>query len=98
MGGDDIGKSNQWQRLPDATPTRRANATRPEIVYLDPHAERPLSQYSPEGEIRMMGDFALGLSRGKNVSRAMAYGLVLIVLLPILISALALLSSWWWPI
>ncbi|MDQ1716212.1 MAG: hypothetical protein QOE71_2303 [Pseudonocardiales bacterium] len=69
-------------------------ATRPEIVYLDPHYERPVSQYSPEGEIRMMGDFAAGLTRRRKVSRPMAFTLVAIILLPILISILAVISSW----
>jgi hypothetical protein len=63
-------------------------------VYLDPHYERPVSQYSPEGEIRMMGDFAAGLTRRRQVSRPLAYTFVAIILLPILISVLALISSW----
>ncbi|CAN5554511.1 hypothetical protein BH10ACT8_BH10ACT8_17770 [soil metagenome] len=68
--------------------------TRPEIVYLDPHADRPVSQYSPEGEIRMMGDFAAGLARRNNVSRPMAFALVAIVLLPIIVTVIAVISSW----
>lgn len=91
--------SESW-RLPvdevtSRSPDWRAEGARPEIVYLDPHAERPVSQYSPEGEIRMMGDFAAGLTRGKSgASRPMAYALVIIVLLPIVISVIALLSTW----
>lgn len=69
-------------------------SSRPEIVYLDPRADRAVSQYSPEGEIRMMGEFAAGLTRNGGVSRPMAYALVAIILLPILIGAIALLSTW----
>jgi hypothetical protein len=77
-------------RRPEAWTT----GTRHEIVYLDPRADRPVSQYSPEGEIRMMGDFAAGLNRRSNVSRPMAFALVAIILLPILISVFAVVSSW----
>jgi hypothetical protein len=68
--------------------------TRQEIVYLDPTWERPVSPYSPEGEIRMMGDFAAGLSRRSNISRPMAIALVAIILFPIVLSLLAVLTSW----
>jgi hypothetical protein len=83
-----------WRRLPPAGPLPPLSGERPEIVYLDPHAERPVSQYSPEGEIRMMGDFAAGLSR-RRVSRPLAFALVAVVLIPIVLSVLAVLSNWW---
>jgi hypothetical protein len=67
---------------------------RRDIVYLDPRWDRPVSQYSPEGEIRMMGDFAAGLSRRGKVSRPMVYLLVAIVLLPIALSVLAVVTGW----
>jgi hypothetical protein len=72
-------------------PTQRA---RQAIVYLDPTWEQPVSPYSPEGEIRMMGDFAAGLARNNGVSRPMAFVLVAIILLPILLSVLAVVTSW----
>jgi hypothetical protein len=64
------------------------------IVYLDPKLDRPVSPYSPEGEIRMMGEFASGLRRRGAVSRPMAIILVLLILAPIVISVLALLTGW----
>jgi hypothetical protein len=64
------------------------------IVYLDPNADRPVSQYSPEGEIRMMGEFAAGLARSGNVSRRMVWALVAIILLPILVSIVAVVTTW----
>ncbi len=67
---------------------------RAEIVYLDPVRERPASQYSPEGEIRMMGEFAAGLARRNSVSRPMIYGLIAIMLLPILVTVIAVVSTW----
>ncbi|HEY2042708.1 MAG TPA: hypothetical protein VGH11_08530 [Jatrophihabitans sp.] len=73
---------------------RRTYASRAEIVYLDPHLDRPVSQYSPEGEIRMMGEFAAGLSRNSNLSRPMAFLLVAVILLPIALSILAVVSGW----
>ena len=69
------------------TDPRRAE--HPQIVYLDPHATRPVSQYAPEGEIRMMGDFAAGLARSR--SKRMAWLLLLILLLPVLVGVAALL-------
>lgn len=75
-------------------PLEPAGGTRQHIVYLDPRADRSVSQYSPEGEIRMMGDFAAGLNRRNGVSRPMAFALVAIVLLPILISIFAVVASW----
>jgi membrane-associated PAP2 superfamily phosphatase len=73
-------------------PTRPAHPGH-HMVYLDPKHDRPVSQYSPEGEIRMMGEFASGLSRRGAVSRPMAILLVVLILAPILISVLALLTS-----
>jgi hypothetical protein len=64
------------------------------IVYLDPRGDRPVSQYSPEGEIRMMGDFAAGLARKNNLPRPMAWVLVAIILLPILVSVIAVVTTW----
>jgi hypothetical protein len=64
------------------------------IVYLDPKLDRPVSPYSPEGEIRMMGEFATGLRRRGAVSRPMAIILVLLILAPIVISVLALVTGW----
>jgi hypothetical protein len=87
----DSGRSLPEPRRPYSRLT--GSATRAEIVYLDPHYERPVSQYSPEGEIRMMGDLAAGLTRRNSVSRPMAYALVAIVLFPILISVVAVLTS-----
>jgi membrane-associated PAP2 superfamily phosphatase len=63
------------------------------MVYLDPKLDRPVSQYSPEGEIRMMGELASGLRRRGAVSRPMAILLVVLILAPILVSVLALLTS-----
>lgn len=60
------------------------------MVHLDPRHDRPVSQYSPEGEIRMMGDFAAGLSRRGAVSRPMAIILVVLILAPIVLSVLAI--------
>ena len=73
--------------------------TRPEqtgahIVYLDPKYDRPVSPYSPEGEIRMMGEFATGLRRRGAVSRPMAAILVLLILAPIVLSVLAIVTGW----
>jgi hypothetical protein len=79
--------STHPERVPQAAPGQH-------IVFLDDRSARPVSQYSPEGEIRMMGDLARGLSRSKSVSKPMAYGLVLIILLPILVSVIAVLLSW----
>jgi hypothetical protein len=64
------------------------------MVYLDPKLDRPVSQYSPEGEIRMMGDFAAGLSRRGAISRPMAIILVVLILAPIVLSVLAVVTSW----
>lgn len=63
------------------------------MVYLDPKLDRPVSQYSPEGEIRMMGEFASGLRRRGAISRPMAIILVVLILAPILVSVLAMLTS-----
>jgi hypothetical protein len=63
------------------------------MVHLDPRYDRPVSQYSPEGEIRMMGEFAAGLSRRGAVSRPMAIILVVLILAPILISLLAIVLA-----
>ncbi|HTZ43492.1 MAG TPA: hypothetical protein VMB79_06485 [Jatrophihabitans sp.] len=64
------------------------------IVYLDPKLDRPVSQYSPEGEIRMFGEFAAGLSRHGAVSRWMGIALMLVVLTPIVLSLLAIFTHW----
>lgn len=53
-----------------------------------------MSPYSPEGEIRMMGDFAAGLSRRGAVSRPMAIVLVVLILAPIALSVLVMVTSW----
>ncbi len=64
------------------------------MIYLDPKHDRPVSQYSPEGEIRMMGDFASGLSRRGAVSRPMGIILVALILAPIVLSVLAVVINW----
>jgi hypothetical protein len=71
----------------------RPPATGRHIVYLDPKLDRPVSPYSPEGEIRMMGEFAAGLSRRGALSRPMAIVLVLLILAPIVLSVLAILTG-----
>jgi hypothetical protein len=76
--------------MPDPQPP--PPASQPQIVYLDPHAARPISQYSPEGEIRMMGDFAAGLARSRSIPKLMVWTLVVIVLLPILVALAALIA------
>jgi hypothetical protein len=72
---------------------RRPPATGRHIVYLDPKLDRPVSPYSPEGEIKMMGDFAAGLSRRGALSRPMALLLVALILAPIVLSVLAMLTG-----
>jgi hypothetical protein len=72
---------------------RRPPITGRHIVYLDPKLDRPVSPYSPEGEIRMMGDFAAGLSRRGALSRPMAILLVALILAPIVLSVLAILTG-----
>jgi hypothetical protein len=72
---------------------RRPPTTGRHIVYLDPKLDRPVSPYSPEGEIRMMGDFAAGLSRRGALSRPMAILLVALILAPIVLSVLAILTT-----
>jgi len=62
---------------------------RAHIVQLDPSSSRPVSPYSPEGEIRMMGDLAAGLRRRGSISRPMAIILVLLIVAPILLGVLA---------
>ncbi len=74
-------------------PLRPGQRVDTHIVYLDPRSDRPVSPYSPEGEIRMMGDFAAGLRRRGALSRPMAVGLVLLILLPIVLSLLAVLTG-----
>jgi hypothetical protein len=69
-------------------------ASRQDIVYLDPAWERPVSQYSPEGEIWMMGELASGLRRRGRISRPMALGLVLVILIPIVLSVIAVVTTW----
>jgi len=73
---------------------RRPSTTGRHIVYLDPKFDRPVSPYSPEGEIRMMGEFAAGLSRRGAVSRPMAIMLVVLFLAPILLTTLAIITGW----
>lgn len=75
-------------------PQRQPPSTGQHIVYLDPNLDRAVSPYSPEGEIRMMGDFAAGLSRRGAVSRPMAIILVVLILAPIALSVLVMLTSW----
>jgi hypothetical protein len=79
----------------DTQPTPSNRPARPgyHMVYLDPKHDRPVSQYSPEGEIRMMGEFASGLRRRGALSRPMAIILVVLILAPILVSVLAVLTS-----
>jgi hypothetical protein len=72
----------------------RPQPTAQHIVYLDPQADRQVSQYSPEGEIRMMGEFAAGLARSSSISRPMAVALVALILLPILVSVIAVVTTW----
>jgi hypothetical protein len=72
---------------------RRPPTTGRHIVYLDPKLDRPVSPYSPEGEIRMMGEFAAGLSRRGALSRPMAILLVTLILAPIVLSLLAILTG-----
>ena len=77
----------------EPTPPIRPAHTGHHMVYLDPKYDRPVSQYSPEGEIRMMGELASGLRRRGAVSRPMAIILMVLILAPILVSLLAVLSS-----
>ena len=77
----------------EPTPPTRPAQTGHHMVYLDPKYDRPVSQYSPEGEIRMMGELASGLRRRGAVSRPMAIILMLLILAPIVVSLLAVLSS-----
>lgn len=72
----------------------RPSSTGSHIVYLDPKHDRPVSPYSPEGEIRMMGEFAAGLRRRGAISRPMAIVLVLLILAPIVLSVLAVVTGW----
>jgi hypothetical protein len=72
---------------------RRSPATDRHIVYVDPRLDRPVSPYSPEGEIRMMGEFAAGLSRRGAISRPMALVLVALILAPIVLGLLAILTG-----
>ena len=80
----------------DANPIEpiRPEQTGAHIVYLDPRYDRPVSPYSPEGEIRMMGEFAIGLRRRGALSRPMAAILVLLILAPIVLSVLAIFTGW----
>ncbi len=80
----------------DRNPIEPTRPTHPgaHIVYLDPRDDRPVSQYSPEGEIRMMGEFASGLRRHGPLSRPMAVILVLLILAPIVLSVLAIVTGW----
>jgi len=77
--------------LPERIPPSQTGV---HIVYLDPKLDRPVSPYSPEGEIRMMGEFASGLRRRGAVSRPMAIILVLLILAPIVLSVLAIVTGW----
>ncbi|MDQ2836090.1 MAG: hypothetical protein M3Y42_16570 [Actinomycetota bacterium] len=75
-------------------PRRHPSSREHHMIYLDPKHDRPVSQYSPEGEIRMMGDFASGLSRRGAVSRPMGIILVALILAPIVLSVLAVVINW----
>lgn len=77
----------------EVPPPLRKPSTSAHMVHLDPQHDRPVSQYSPEGEIRMMGEFAAGLSRRGAVSRPMAVILVLLILAPIVLSVLAVVLA-----
>lgn len=83
---------NEPRRQPPL-PGPRPEAAARHIVYLDPKLDRAVSPYSPEGEIRMMGDFAAGLSRRGAVSRPMAILLVLLILAPIVLGVLAIVTG-----
>ena len=79
----------------ETDPTEPSRPTHTHMVYLDPKLDRPVSPYSPEGEIRMMGDFAAALSRRRGaISRPMAIILVVLILAPIVLSVLAVLTTW----
>jgi len=78
----------------ESSQPRRPTNTGRHIVYLDPKLDRAVSPYSPEGEIKMMGDFAAGLSRRGAVSRPMAILLVVLILAPIVLSVLAVVTGW----
>jgi hypothetical protein len=77
----------------DPTEPTRPTHTGYHMVYLDPKLDRPVSQYSPEGEIRMMGDLAAGLRRRGALSRPMAIILVALILAPIVLGVLAIVTS-----
>ena len=79
----------------DGRPARPPRGHPSAIVYLEPSHRRQVSPYSPEGEIQMMGDFATGLRRSGTVSRPMIIALVVIILLPIVVSLVAVLSTFW---
>lgn len=81
-------------REPSESPRLSKPDTSEHMVHLDPRYDRPVSPYSPEGEIRMMGDFAAGLTRRGAVSRPMAIALVVLILAPILLSLIAVISTW----
>jgi hypothetical protein len=68
-------------------------AGRRHIVFLDPQQERPVSPYTPEGEIRMMGDFAAGLRR-RALPKPYILALIAIILVPVLISIAAVITTW----
>lgn len=79
-------------RDPSVPPLRKPS-TSAHMVHLDPKYDRPVSPYSPEGEIRMMGDFAAGLSRRGAISRPMAIILVALIVAPIALSLLAIILA-----
>ncbi|MCW2541685.1 MAG: hypothetical protein JWN95_3410 [Frankiales bacterium] len=96
MTSEGIRPENRPEGYPGSADPRDGRGQHPprHIVFLDPYSARPVSQYSPEGEIRMMGDFARGLSRNRAVSKPMILGLLAIILLPIIVSFVAVLASW----
>jgi len=79
---------------PALPPPVRPTHTGAHIVYLDPRSDRPVSPYSPEGEIRMIGEFATGLRRRGALSRPMAILLVVLILAPLALSLIALVTGW----
>jgi len=90
-GPDDRSGPQPGSRLP---PPLRPSHTGAHIVYLDPHSDRPVSPYSPEGEIRMIGEFATGLRRRGALSRPMAILLVAMIVAPLVLSVIALITGW----
>lgn len=74
-------------------PRLPAPVTRQDIVYLDAEGDRPVSPYSPEGEIRGIADFASGLSGTTGVKRWIAIAILIGFLLPLIAGAIVLLAG-----